>query len=398
MTADFLTETIEEGLAEIQVPKISSFKDWAPTKTPVFYNPRMKLNRDLAVVILNVFQDAIEQSLIIGEPMTGCGVRGVRYALEVKDVKEIFLNDLNPEAAKLTRRNVKKNRLSRTIKVENKDANVFSSLHSAPKKRFNVIDVDPFGTPSPFIDSAVRALQNNGLIALTATDMAPLCGVHPKACIRKYFGRSLRTEYCHELAVRLLAGCLALQSAKHDFGVQILFSHSTDHYVRVYGQIQRGAKEADNSVEQMGHILHCFHCFNRKIIPGFFTPYKLECEQCGRKYSVAGPLWIGQIFDKHFSSSMFDKAKMLKHLRNRRLNRLLSRITEETDAPPTYYVVDRISDKLGLSVPPKNKVIEKLRSLGYIATHTHFNSNGVRTDAPAKIVKEIITDAVNETI
>ena len=102
-----------------------------------------------------------------------------------------------------------------------------------PKKRFDIVDIDPFGTPAPFLDSAFRAIRNNGLVASTATDLAPLCGVHAKACVRKYGGRPMRTEYCHELAVRLLAGCTATLAAKHDIGIRVLFSHSSEHYIRL---------------------------------------------------------------------------------------------------------------------------------------------------------------------
>jgi tRNA (guanine26-N2/guanine27-N2)-dimethyltransferase len=94
--------------------------------------------------------------------------------------------------------------------------------------------------------------------------MAPLCGVYPKACIRKYGGKPLRTEYCHELALRLLAGCLAATAAKYDIGINVVFSHSTNHYIRLYAEVAYGAKKADESLKNMGYILHCFNCFTEK--------------------------------------------------------------------------------------------------------------------------------------
>ena len=150
------------------------------------------------------------------------------------------------------------------IILKHKDANCVLSCNASPKKRFDIIDIDPFGTPVPYLDSAFRALRNNGLLAATATDLAPLCGVHAKACIRKYGGKPMRTEYCHELAVRLLAGCMASLAAKHDIGIRILFSHSSDHYIRVYAQIAYGAKKGDESLKNTGYILHCFNCLHRE--------------------------------------------------------------------------------------------------------------------------------------
>ena len=148
------------------------------------------------------------------------------------------------------------------VTVKHKDANCVLSCNASPKKRFDIIDVDPFGTPAPYLDSALRAIRNNGLLASTATDLAPLCGVHAKACIRKYGGRPLRTEYCHELAVRLLAGCTAILAAKHDIGIQVVFSHSSEHYIRLYAQIAYGAKKADESVKSTWVHFALFQLFS----------------------------------------------------------------------------------------------------------------------------------------
>jgi len=390
----FSTEIIKEGAAKIVVPKINEMWQLAPSKTPVFYNPRMKINRDIAVLVINAFKDIPDEKLVIGEPMTGCGVRGIRCAHEVEGVHRIFLNDLNPEAAKLAKMNIEKNGVSKYVKIENVDANLFLNLHSKPKRRFNYIDIDPFGTPAPFIDSAVRAIRNNGLIALTATDMAPLCGVHPKACIRKYFGKPLRVEYCHELAVRLLIGSLVFQATKHGFGIDVLFSHSTDHYIRGYGQVRRGAREADETLSKMGYVLHCFNCFHRETSSYIPIYDDLKCGECGEQYSVAGPLWIGAIFDKNFIRKMRKEYTHLNYLHSKRLARLLREVEEELEEPPTYFVIDKISDKLGVTVPSVKKVLKKIRSEGFAATSTHFNPRGIRTDASAKLVKKAIEECV----
>src|SRR4030043_51497 len=177
-----------------------------------------------------------------------------------------MISDISERAVKLAKRNVHLNGLNERVTVQHKDANCFLSCHGAPRKRFDIIDVDPFGSPVPYLDSAVRALRNKGVLAATATDLAPLCGVHAKACVRKYGGKPLRTEYCHELAVRLLAGCIATLAAKHDIGIRVVFSHSTDHYIRVYAEIAYGAKKADESIKNLGFILHCFNCFHREAM------------------------------------------------------------------------------------------------------------------------------------
>jgi tRNA (guanine26-N2/guanine27-N2)-dimethyltransferase len=396
----FPTETITEGKVKVVVPKLSAYikkpSDYAPSKAPVFYNPVMELNRDFAVLALQAQQKLLGSEVSVSEPLTGCGLRGARFAVEVEGVRKVVVNDIKPEAAEVAGFNIKLNGVKDRVEVTNEDANLFLSRHAAPRKRFDYVDVDPFGSPVPFMDSALRSLRNGGLLALTATDMAPLCGVHPRACLRKYGGVPLRTEYCHELAVRLVSGCLTMMAAKHDIGTNVVFSYSIDHYVRVYAVVDYGAKVADKSVQQMGYILHCFSCFHRETSSGIIAPLKHACPACGAKLSVAGPLWLSRIADKNFCSLMEKEATERGFRQTRKLQKILSLVRNEAEAQVTFYAVDKICDKLNLPVPPQQKVLDKLREEGFQAVLTHFKSRGFRTDASADIVKEVVTDlAIN---
>lgn len=396
MSFGFPTETIKEGKVKVVVPKLSAYikkpSDYAPSKAPVFYNPTMELNRDLAVLVLQTHQKLLGRELSVCEPLTGCGLRGARFAVEVKGIKKVILNDIKPEAAKVAGFNVELNDVADRVEVTNEDANLFLSKHAAPRKRFDYIDIDPFGPPVPYMDSAIRSLCNHGLLALTATDMAPLCGVHPRACLRKYGGVPLRTEYCHELAVRLVAGCLTMMAAKHEIGINVVFSHSIDHYVRAYAVVNYGAKVADKSVQQIGYILHCFSCFHRETVTGITSPLNYVCPSCGAKLSVAGPLWLGRIADKNFCFLMGNEAKERSLRQEKRILKTLTLVQNEAEAQVTYYAVDRICDKLNLPVPPQKKVLDRIKKEGFQAVLTHFNSRGFRTEAPADIIKEIITN------
>ena len=394
----FPTEIADEGKVRVVVPKLEAYVkeawEYAPSKAPVFYNPAMELNRDLAVLALQAYQKMLGRDVSVCEPLTGCGIRGVRFAVEVDGVRKVFVNDINVEAAKLAQFNVERNKLASRVSVANEDANLFLSRYAAPRKRFDYIDIDPFGSPVPYMDAAIRSLRNGGLFALTATDLAPLCGVHPKACVRKYGGNPLRTEYCHELAVRLLVGCLTMMAAKHEIGVEVVFSHSTDHYIRVYAVVHYGARLADKSVQTMGYLLHCFSCFHRETVRGIISPLKRKCTECGSKLNVAGPLWLGKVADESFCSLMKKEADGRGLKQEKRSLKLISLVRNEAEAPITYYVVDKICDKLNLSVPPLMKVVDGVRRASFRATLTHFNSRGVRTGAPANVVKEIITNLV----
>jgi tRNA (guanine26-N2/guanine27-N2)-dimethyltransferase len=393
--ADFPSEIIREGKVQVLVPKLEAYEvnpsDYAPSKAPVFYNPVMEFNRDLTVLAFQAYQRMAGRKISICDPLTSQGIRGVRFAAEISGVKKVLISDINERAFKLAKHNVQINGLEKTVTVKHKDANCVLSCHASPKKRFDIVDVDPFGTPAPYLDSALRAIRNNGLLSSTATDLAPLCGVHAKACIRKYGGRPLRTEYCHELAVRLLAGCTATLAAKHDIGIQVVFSHSSEHYIRVYAKIAYGAKKADESIKSLGYILHCFNCFHRETTHQPFG--NVQCPECGSKMDYAGPLWLGNIFDQNFIELMIKENKTVAFKNSARITKLLSQTKEEAQAPITYYVLDKLSGKLGLPSSSVQAFLNMLRKSGFQAVQTHFNSRGVRTDAPVMAMHKLLKEA-----
>ncbi len=392
-TTDFPSETVKEGKVRVVVPKLEAFKkqpsDYAPSKAPVFYNPVMELNRDIAVLASQAYQRIVNREISICEPLTSSGIRGVRFAAEIHGVKKVVISDINERAFKLAKHNVRINGLEECITVKHKDGNCLLSCHGAPRKRFDIVDIDPFGSPVPYLDSAIRAMRNKGLLAATATDLAPLCGVHAKACVRKYGGKPLRTEYCHELAVRLLAGCIATLAAKHDIGIRVVFSHSTDHYIRVYAEIAYGAKKADESIKNLGFILHCFNCFHREN-SNSQVKHIDECPECGSEMDYAGPIWLGKIFDNLFCEQMAKENTHVAFKNSAKIAKLLALAKDESEAQSTYYVIDKISDKLSLPVPSVNAVLQSLRNKGFQAYPTHFNSRGVRTDASALTLQELL--------
>ena len=391
---EFPAETIREGKARVVVPNLKAYgvcpQDYAPSKAPVFFNPVMEFNRDVTVLAFQAYQRMVNREITICEPLTATGIRGIRFATEIQGVKKVVSSDINLHSAKLAAHNIALNDLQDRISVKHKDANRLMIEHNAPKTRFDVIDIDPFGTPVPHLDAAVQALRNNGLLSTTATDMAPLCGVHAKACLRKYGGRPLRTEYCQELAIRLLAGQVATTAARHDIGTRVLFSHCSDHYIRVYSQIVYGCQKADDSIKNMGYVLHCFNCLHRETATKPFPDTAAKCPECGTKMDYAGPLWIGKIFDTSFIDLMVNENAHTAFRNSNKITKLLTLTKGEVDMPPTYYVLDRLSGKFGLPAPSMAAFFGALIEGGFAAVATHFNPRGVRTNASASTMQQIL--------
>jgi len=181
-----------------------------------------------------------------------------------------------------------------------------------------------------------------------------------------------------------------MMAAKHDIGVEVLFSHSTDHYIRAYAAVRYGARLADKSVQMMGYVLHCFSCFHRETSSGIFMPLKRDCAECGAKLKVAGPLWLGRTADESFCFLMKREVDERRLRQKRRILKLISLVRDEAEAPLMYYVIDKICDKLNLSIPPLTRIIDGVRRAGFQVVLTHFNSRGIKTNAPANVVKEVI--------
>ena len=79
--------------------------------------------------------------------------------------------------------------------------------HSAAQA-YDAVDLDPYGSPTQLLDSAVQAVAEGGLLLVTATDMAVLCGNNGEACWGKYGSYPLHRPYCHEMALRILLAAI----------------------------------------------------------------------------------------------------------------------------------------------------------------------------------------------
>jgi len=375
---------IQEGRINIKVP----FFEKISSKAPVFYNPVMELNRDLSVAAITRFQMDRESEIKICDAFGGTGIRAIRYSKEIEGVCEVVTNDTNPLAVRLAKENIIMNNLN-NVKVCMEEANI---LLRQRRGEFDVIDIDPFGTPSYHVESAAYSLKSSGMLCVTATDTSALCGTYKEPCIRKYGSMPLKTEYCHEIGIRILAGFLARTFAKYRKSVNLKFSHSTQHYMRIYITSDKGAKITDNSLGNLGYILHCSNCLNREIITGITPRLPLKCAICGEQYKVAGPLWCGKILDADFIKGMLNIASAIKINKKKKALKILETCYEESNAPATFYDLHKICKKLKISVPPLERVLKTLKNRGYFASRTHFKPTGIKTDAPLKKLKEMIND------
>ena len=379
---EYKIKTVEEGLTKIQFPEF----DKISSDAPVFYNPHMELNRDISILALQTFQKQEDRNINICDLFGGSGIRGVRYKNEIDGVGHVFINDISETANEYERHNVELNNL-KDIEIFQHDASMFLRMH---RGEFDVIDIDPFGTPSPFLDSAGYCSRRNSLLCVTATDTSALCGTYKEPCIRKYNAKPYKSEYCHETGIRILAGFVALTLAKYSKSIEVKLSHSTEHYMRLYIEVKKGSKKSDECLKNIGYISHCKHCLYREENKGLATSTPNICPECGEKLIQAGPLWLGEIQNEEFISKMIVESENKKLNTKEDVLKLLESCRIEAKSPATFYDVHKICKILKISAPKLDLVFGNLEKEGFEAVKTHFHPLGIKTNAPLKKIKEII--------
>lgn len=385
---EYKIKQIEEGLTKIEFPEF----DKVSSDAPVFYNPHMELNRDLSILAIQVFQKQENRNIDICDLFGGSGIRGIRYKNEIDGVENVAINDISELANEYEKHNIELNNLD-DIEVYQHDASIFLRMK---RGEFDVIDIDPFGTPSPFLDSAGYCSRRNSLLCVTATDTSALCGTYKEPCIRKYNAKPYKSEYCHENGIRILAGFVALTLAKYSKCIDIKMSHSTEHYMRLYIKIEKGSKKSDETLKNIGYISHCRNCLHRQTKKGLASAIEENCPVCGEKLVHAGPLWLGNIQDKEFIQKMIDESENKKINTEKQALKLLNSCLHEADAPATFFDIHSICKSLKISAPKLDLIFDELKNKGFIAIKTHYNPLGIKTDANIRDLQKVLFELSND--
>ncbi|MFZ0557073.1 MAG: hypothetical protein WAM26_17460 [Nitrososphaeraceae archaeon] len=446
---------MREGSTTLLVPA-ESLRTNVPPRTPAFFNPAAKLSRDISTLMYNSFV-RLHGSLFEKVPITladafsGIGARAIRVAREIPSVDKVILNDLNPVAISAARKSAKINDVEDKCAFSQKDVHVFlNERNSKKKERYVIVDLDPFGSPSPYVDSLVRAVADGGLVSVTATDTAVLYGKYPKVCFRKYGSKPINCSYSNEIAVRILISLIGLVAGRMDLSIEPVFAHSHRHYSRVYVKVHVNSNEANKLIDNLGYITHCFNCGGRKDHRLVF-PSPLSCSTCGKnnnadenKLSIAGPLWIKPIFNKRLIADILradgntysdrsidvsrddyapapkyrdtnltlgdhnnsgyeterslltqsplsiDSGQASSQKYFHKIFQLFHIAGQELDDQPYYYTIDEVGSAMKTSPSPMNTFLERLSQGGFRASRTSFRPTGFKTNASLEEIKKLL--------
>jgi len=335
----------------------------------VFFNPVASLNRDVSVVIA-----AAVGGRTFCDSMSGVGARGLRIANEVEKTEKVTFVDINRASLRLARRAAALNGVLAKCDFVHGDTNTVLYREFQRRRRQNAVDLDPFGSPIRNLQAAISATADGGVLSVTATDTAVLCGVHQRVCLRRYGSRSLNNSFHHETAARILLNSIRRVASLLELGISPVAAHSTRHYVRVYVRIEVGVSKADANLRNEGYVLSCSGCGEVSSSP---DPSK-TCRLCGSKNRVAGPLWTGDLVEPRVVSSATAHAKKKKL---KEATRLLSALKSVNSFPPWSFSIEDACSSAGIATVPERLVKDDLLTKGFKTMRQPFEATGLKSSA-----------------
>ncbi|KAK3139452.1 hypothetical protein QOZ80_5AG0383500 [Eleusine coracana subsp. coracana] len=408
-TGGSIPATIREGRVEIFTDEFNS----------VFYNKAQVNNRDISIAVLRSFiskrrgpkDNALTEHTKYKAPrvleaLAASGLRAIRYALEVDGIGEVVAIDNSEVAIEACKKNIYHNSSLVPSKVvpHLADARVYMLNHP---KEFDVVDLDPYGSPAAFLDSAVQCVADGGILMCSATDMAVLAGGNAEVCFSKYGSYPLRGKHCHEMAMRILLACIESHAIRHKRYIVPIISVHMDFYIRVFVRVFTSASIVKSSPLKLSHIYQCTGCdsfhlqtigrTNSKdkrniILPSFCPSMPEECLECGHKSVMGGPIWSNPIHDKEWAASILSNVHAMSTVypAYAKISAILTSISEELPDAPLFVNLHSLCATLKCTNPTMGMLYSAIRNAGYQISGSHVDPLALKTDAPVSVIWDIM--------
>jgi tRNA (guanine26-N2/guanine27-N2)-dimethyltransferase len=286
--------------------------------------------------------------------------------------------------------------------------------HKEPSARFDVIDLDPYGTASPFLDSAVQAVADGGLLCVTCTDMPVLSGNYSETCFAKYGSMPLKTKYVHEMSLRILLHAIDSAANKYSRHIVPWISLSVDFYIRVFVRVFESPVEVKKSCLRRVMVHQSTQCPSFHLQPlGFLKSGKQGgdnfsashvvvpsvCEETGGRMRMGGPFWGGPLHDQAVVDRILERVETgvlgsvelpFEVPTATRIKGVLTCISEELKDAPFYYHLPDLASCLHSKVPPMLEFYSAILNAGYRCSQFHHEPLAVKTDAPNYVIWDIM--------
>ena len=358
---------------------------------------------------------AMPPGLVVLDIKASSGLRAMRHALEVDDVSKVYANELDTKAYAALKRNVALNDLEDKVEVMQTDARI---LMLQKPEEYDVIEVDPYGEPVAFLDSAVQSVCDGGLLCVTSMGLNNLCAQVPEICWAKYNTQPLISregDYSSEMAIRILLYSIQSHALRHKRYIAPILSLSLGSkvltFVRIYSsatQIQMDQKR--DGATKVSYVYQCGDCNSfsfqpvgikrtyrnqQKFAPGGLTVGE-KCEICDGQLQMGGPIWTEAIHDMSWIRDMQRRLRRDKDYYSNLLPSfnqildLLARLREELMDVPMSVSVSDLTKILKCSPPSSDDLRSSLANAGYRVSSTHDSKSNIKTDAPFPVIWDIM--------
>ena len=399
------------------------------------------------------------------DALSATGLRALRYAKEIPFATHIIANDVSKEAVKSIELNIDHNEVGKTVHSNVGDARAYMYGKVADEKgpsdrhvqRFDVIDLDPYGTAATFLDASLQALQDGGLLCVTCTDAGVFASNgYPEKAFALYGGIPAKGAFSHEGGMRLILNAIATSAARYGIAIEPLLSLSIDFYVRLFIRIHKSPKDVkllpgttmlvyncdagcgawntqplarnQGKEDKVGTLIYKYSVAQAPSAPPV-------CEHCHTKTHLAGPMWGGPLHNPYFVQRILDRIPSLDTNTYTTLDRLKGMLTlalEEDltlassnipantsapransssfdeskiiprlppsviDATPFFFLPTFLAKIVHCNTPTDAQFRGALRHLGYRVTRSHCKAGGMKTNAPWTVIWEVMREWVRQ--
>lgn len=369
------------------------------------------------------------------DALSATGLRAIRYAKEIPFATAITSNDMSPKAVESIKLNIKHNKLE--DKITANTGNAIAYMYSfCDKKGYDAIDLDPYGTAAPFIDAAIQAINDEGMLLVTCTDSAIFASHgYLEKTYSQYGGLPLKGEPCHEGGLRLILHAIASSAARYGMAIEPLLSLSIDYYARVFVRVRKAPIDVKLLAGKTMIVYHCesgcgawttqYLARNKPMENkkgaaiykhGFAQAPTADqhCQHCGFKTHLSGPMYGGPLHNVGFIERVLaqlnevdretyptmDRIQGMLHTAMEEITygsktqksngaqktEVLDPIIPKMDPAeiehhPFFIVPGSVAKIIHVSAPPVAALRGALRHAGFRVTMSHCKPGSIKTDA-----------------
>ncbi len=326
-----------------------------------FYNPAMVVNRDLSMLVVEAWANHRGRELDVADVLAGAGARSLCLANEVNAPIIVHANDGDPNAIE----RIEAGRSALGIAPERLVTTRGAAHAFLSARRYDVIDIDPFGSPMPLLDAAMRAVRHDGLLCITATDTAALSGTYPRVCRRRYgaWHGLHKMPWRSEVGLRILSAAVVRSAGRHDRAARPVLSVCAGHWMRVVMHVTDGRAASDRAAKALGEV--------------WATEGDLAAMGERAPGEHASPIDTRPLHDPKLLAAMRPE----DHALDARTVSLLEDLRAEAEAPAFWASMPHLRRAIGTDLPKRRVLMDGLRDAGFVATRTHLDPEGIRTDA-----------------